>query len=215
MKTIIIFLFTFLTTVFGQTDTLNKKDSLSIVRQPTTINQASHIKAKQNSDNKASSNVTSWLIISGLLGIFGSSLTWLYNEWQKRINKLRSEKEERYKKLISLIRSFGIGAYDEKKANEFIIEFQLCWMYCPDIIITKGNNFIESLRNDTNPKEQVDKDLAKGELILEIRKDLMLTNKTFKFFYNKKNLTKLKAIDFKDVYFGNKNGSSMTIDKIV
>jgi len=144
--------------------------------------------------------------ILGILGLFGSLFAWIYNEWQKRISKLISEKEKRYKKLIQLIRSFGSGSEDVQKANKFIVEFQLCWMYCPDVIIKKGNIFIESMQKEKMVTQE-QKDMAKGELILEIRKDLFLTSKPLKFLYNKKNLTKLNAIDFKDVYYANKNAT--------
>jgi hypothetical protein len=207
MRKILLILFVISTTSFGQIDSFNKKDTQKIVNiQNDTLGEAKVKTTNRESlktyDKDNSLNNANWLIISGFIGLLGTSLTWLYNEWQKRISKLISEKEKRYEKLISLIRSFGSGSGDVEKANEFIIEFQLCWMYCPDIIIEKGNKFIESMRAGI-ALEQKEKDIAKGEFILEIRRDLILTSKVFKFFYNKKTLTNLEANDFKDVYYTN------------
>jgi hypothetical protein len=134
MNTFLLFLFTFSIIIPNQAATINNQDSLTKESYVKVLWQDNILPdTKQASENTASSNVPNWLLISGLLGILGSALTWLYNEWQKRINRLRQEKEARYKKLISLIRSFGVGAFNHEKANEFIVEFQLCWMYCPDI----------------------------------------------------------------------------------
>jgi hypothetical protein len=201
MKTILFFLLIHIANinVYGQSNlTISTKDD-SI---QTEINGEAGNRASKKTDDKTDSETSlNWLIISGIIGIIGSSFAWTYNERQKRIEKLVSEKEKRYRKLIKYIRSFGHGSEDEKKANEFILELQQCWMYCPDIVIEKGNIFIESMRANNQNKT----DLAKGEFVLEMRKDLMFSGKIFKFCCNENRITRLKAIDFKDVYYKSKN----------
>ena len=133
-----------------------------------------------------------------IIGILGGFSGWLYNEWQKRIAKARSEKEERYKELITLVRSFGGAFYDRDKANKFILELQLCWMYCPDQVIQKGNNFLDLMKNKERPPDfQKNLDMAKGELILAIRSDLIAIGNPLSFLKK----TILKPEDFRDVYF--------------
>ena len=155
---------------------------------------------KTNNDSKSENNLN-WLLISGIIGIFGSSFVWAYNEWQKRNTKLVSEKEARYRILIKYIRSFGNESQDVKKANDFIIELQLCWMYCPDYVIYKGNIFIACIKKNN----QSETDNAKGEFVLEMRKDLIRSSKLFKLNPFKHVRTKLNATDFMDVTFSASN----------
>lgn len=167
-----------------------------------STNQSKERVSESQIDKQFEANLSNgnWIIISGFLGILGSSFVWLFNEKKKRIQKLVTEKELRYQKLISSIRSFGHGSSNEENANSFILELQLCWMYCPDSVIRKGNNFLESMKNG-NDRTQDEKDKLKGEFILEMRKDLMLTNRIFKLSSFNKNPTKLKSTDFLDVYY--------------
>lgn len=141
--------------------------------------------------------------ITWIIGITGGILTWLYNEVQKRRIKLLSEKEKRYENLIRLLRNLGDVAENNEKGNEFIVEFQLCWMYCPDEIIKKGNLFLDSMNPEIVDRNQKEIDKLKGEFIVELRKDLIKMNKPICYHFQK--TTKLQHSDFKDVKFDNKN----------
>lgn len=141
-----------------------------------------------------------WII--WIVGIVGGIITWLYNEVQKRRQKLLSEKEKRYENLIRLIRNLGDVAIDSNKGNEFIVEFQLCWMYCPDEVIKKGNRFLDSMNSEIEVFEQKNTDNLKGEFILELRKDLIKMNKSLLYIFQKS--TNLKAKDFRDVIYKTK-----------
>ena len=127
-----------------------------------------------------------------IIGIIGGIVTWLYNEVQKRRLKLLSEKEKRYKNLIRLIRNLGEVADSSDKGNEFIVEFQLCWMYCPDQIINKGNQFLDSMNPEIVEHNQQNIDKFKGEFILVLRKDLIKMNKSLRYSFQKStNLVKV------------------------
>ncbi len=131
---------------------------------------------------------TNWIVIATGIGILGSVLSWLYNEWQKRKLKLLTEKEERYGKLIKNIRYLSSTSKDVEKGNEFFDEFLLCWMYCPDNIIQKGNAYLDSMNAEkTKVIDPKNTEKLKGEFILELRKDL-------------KGETKLTSEDLRDLY---------------
>ncbi|MBL7935270.1 MAG: hypothetical protein JNM51_05610 [Bacteroidia bacterium] len=137
---------------------------------------------------------TTWII-----GIIGGIATWLYNEVQKRRIKLLFEKEKRYENLIRLLRNLGEVALNSDKGNEFIVEFQLCWMYCPDEIIKKGNLFLDSMNSTIVERNQQNINKLKGEFIVELRKDLIKMNKSI--FYSFQKDTKLQYSDFRDVRY--------------
>jgi hypothetical protein len=52
--------------------------------------------------------------------------------------------------------------------QEFLTQINLCWLYCPDEIIRKANQLASGIEQGSNKKE-----LLAGELMLELRKDLL------------------------------------------
>jgi hypothetical protein len=52
--------------------------------------------------------------------------------------------------------------------QEFLTQINLCWLYCPDEIIRKANQLALAIEQGSNKKE-----LLAGELMLELRKDLL------------------------------------------
>lgn len=191
----------------ASTNLLSDTPSQSVIvsKSSSDTTRNANKEARPLSEVKSTDTKIGWKDYSLLLGLIGSALAWLYNERQKRIGKLIEDKEARYKELVTLIRTFGSGSENVEKANQFIAELQLCWMYCPDSIIKKGNEFLLSMKEtDISKEERQSKiDIAKGELILEIRRDLKLTGKfaLMRYIYSIWPLTKLTAADFKDVYY--------------
>ncbi len=133
--------------------------------------------------------------ITGIVGMLGTAFAWFYNEWQKRNVKRIIEKESRYILLISYIRSFGDKSFNNDKTNQFIVELQKCWMYCPDHVILAGNEFILAMKKE---KSQEEIDICKGNFALAMRNDLRVSNRLIK---HKRKLTKLKNEDFLDVSY--------------
>lgn len=138
-----------------------------------------------------------WTNFTWIIGILGGLSSWLYNESKNRKTKIISEKEARYENLIKLIRTFGDKAGDDKGANDFIVQFQLCWMYCPDEIILKGNKFLDSINSDKGPLIQENINKYKGEFILALRKDLIKMHNSF--YIEDLERTNLTWQDFNDV----------------
>ena len=133
-----------------------------------------------------------------ILGIF----TWFLNERSKRNDVEYRRKEERYLKLIKGLEGFrvSLSTKDQEQSNklikDFLDQYFLCWMYCPDDVYYKIKKFIQmvSLQRDRDYTD-IEKENAIGEIMLAIRKDIY--NKwLFKKgrFYRK---TTLKPEDYK------------------
>jgi Pyruvate/2-oxoacid:ferredoxin oxidoreductase delta subunit len=129
-------------------------------------------------------------IVVACLAIFGSVLTFVLNERTKRRDEIYKRKEERYKILIESLKGFYSNNQDAAKKDAFISQVNLCWLYCPDVVVTKAYKFLKMLdvSRDRNYSDE-EKETAIGDLILEIRKDLIHNEPIEE--------TVLKASDFK------------------
>jgi hypothetical protein len=105
-----------------------------------------------------------------VIPLIGAILAWFINEWRKRSLEEYQRKEERYRQLILALKGFYEGQQDSKLKQEFIDQFNLCWLYCPDEVIKKGYVFLNSFITEN----KIDKHTALGEFIAEIRRDLIL-----------------------------------------
>lgn len=117
-------------------------------------------------------------------------ITWLLNEWGKRRHENYIRKEQRYSALLKSLRGFYVESQNKELKEEFLNEVNQCWLYCPDRVIEKAYAFLNTVHTD-NKFNDVGKEIALGELILEIRKDLYT-----QFFFKR---THLKAEDFKNL----------------
>ena len=129
------------------------------------------------------------LIISVIgAGFITGIVTWYLNEKSKRIYQEYKRKEIKYSELIKCLRGFYISSFDKDLRNAFLNQLNLCWMYCPDDIIQKANNFLNMVQTGQEHSDE-EKQKAVGELILAIRIDL-ISRKPLK-------KTTLKPEDFK------------------
>ncbi len=76
-----------------------------------------------------------------LISVLGSTLVsvcmWKKEKEKERINKEYEKKEERYISLVKSIKGFYNGTHDQQKIDQFLDEFYLSWLYCPDNVIKK------------------------------------------------------------------------------
>ena len=128
------------------------------------------------------------ILISVLGSTLGSVYMWKKEKEKERINKEYEKKEERYISLVKSIKGFYNGTHDQQKIDQFLDEFYLSWLYCPDNVIKKGKEFLIKLENSNDEKE-IENALA--DFILEMRKDLInrkkvdktnLTTEDYKFY---------------------------------
>lgn len=137
----------------------------------------------------------SFPLLTLLIPLIPVALGWYLNEQSKRKYEDYKRKEERYSQLIRSFKGFytppsnAVQPATELR-NEFIMQLNLCWMYCPDEVIRSAYGFLSTVQVDTKEKDATkEKEIAAGELMLAIRNDLI----------NRKPLkhTKLTAKDFK------------------
>jgi len=111
-------------------------------------------------------------VLTLISAILVAAITWLLNESSKRKHNDYVRKEERYAALLDNLKGFYAGSYNKQQKDAFIRELNRCWLYCPDSVIKKGYAFLEKVHVDNKYTDKV-KELAVGEFILEIRKDLL------------------------------------------
>lgn len=107
-----------------------------------------------------------------LTPFFVAAIAWLFNEYQKRALEQYSKKEAHYQELISSLRGFYIGSTSVENQTKFLEELNKCWLYCPDIVIKKAYEFLDTVRPETAGTQEKKME-AMGSLVVEIRRDLL------------------------------------------
>ncbi len=130
-------------------------------------------------------SVDFWKIVAPALIAIGA---WYFNERSKRIQQEYERKEESYKELLRTLCGFYVSGHDPQLKSEFIHQLNLCWLYAPDEVIKKSYKFLSLVHTGVKATNE-QKELSVGELVAEIRKDL-ISRKIVK-------KSKLKAEDFK------------------
>jgi hypothetical protein len=117
------------------------------------------------------------IFIAAIASAVIAAWTWNKNEESKRIFEEYKRREKMYSGLINSLRGFYIkpetntANFDE--IEEFIKQLNLCWMYCPDDVITSAYSFIDSVHTEQGTTTDKAKEEAYGKVILSIRKDLI------------------------------------------
>ena len=133
-------------------------------------------------------------IAGTLLTIIGSVFIWSKTERNKKRQEIYQRKEERYARLIQTLGGFyNVTEEGDKLIDSFLTEANLCWLYCSDNVIKKLTEFIRLMAKDEETEfksieRKRDESKLIGELILEIRKDLIQNNEL--------EITSLKSGDF-------------------
>ena len=137
-------------------------------------------------------DIISWKIV---IPILTAIVAWFANELLKQANEAHKRKEEKYSKLICCLRGFTVDRDPEiaqKEKTEFIEELNQCWLYCPDDVIEKAYRFLDTVHDQNPNTTSNDKELALGDFILAVRKDL-INRWPFGWF----NKTKLRGSSYK------------------
>jgi hypothetical protein len=126
------------------------------------------------------------------LPLAGAAVAWFWNERRKRIAEEYERKEAKYAALIESLQGFYIGdaRTDEsrKQKQRFLTELNNSWLYCPDEVIRRAYEFLAKVHTGAKYSDE-EKELAVGELVLAIRKDLLGRKRVLS--------TKLTAADFR------------------
>jgi hypothetical protein len=126
------------------------------------------------------------------LPLLGAAFAWYWNERQKRATVEYVRKEKRYEALIETLGGFYDYKSEKPEGHElkarFLAEIKMAWLYCPDNVIKKANAFLTTIETGAKTTD-TDRRMALGELMIEIRTDL-LSRRLLK-------RTRLRATDFK------------------
>ena len=107
------------------------------------------------------------------LPLIGAIIAWFINEWRKRLADQYERKETNYKEIVRSLRGFYVGAANAEELKlEFLNQLSISWLYCPDDVIRKGYAFMDTVHS-RQQRSDTEKELAFGEFMLAIRKDLL------------------------------------------
>jgi len=130
-------------------------------------------------------------LIAGLFAIVVAGTTWVFNEYERREAQSFVRREKRYQRLVKALRGFYESGEDAHKREAFLVELNLCWLYCPDAVIRRGYAFLDlvSTGSSSNSEQRL---LAAGNMLDAIRRDLRGSN-LFPFWKR----TRLTGADFR------------------
>lgn len=123
-----------------------------------------------------------------LITVITGFITWGLNERSKRKHENYKRKEERYAELIKSIKGFYVNSSNTDLKSNFLEQVNLCWMYCPDEVVIKLYEFLETVKANSSADNQ--KEIVLGEVMIAIRNDLLkdtkmnnnLTHENFKIY---------------------------------
>lgn len=119
-----------------------------------------------------------------VLPIIAAAVAWIANDWRRRAGEKYQRKEANYRELLRAMRGFYVASESNDLKKAFLEQLNLCWLYCPDDIIKKANTLMDKIAKSENGKE-----LAAGDFVLAVRKDLF-SKKVFR-------RTRLKPDEFR------------------
>src|SRR5690606_2980746 len=91
------------------------------------------------------SNLFNFLSKPEVLAILAIAITWFLNELSKRRHQDYIRREKRYLAIIGDIRGFYVGSDSKSQKMSFLNLINECWLYCPDIVIQKAYNFLNTV----------------------------------------------------------------------
>lgn len=111
-----------------------------------------------------------------IIPLLGAVSAWILNERRKRIDDEYSRKEKKYESLIEGLRGFYDDMAQKRDGKDlkarFLQELNKAWLYCPDEVIQKAYQFLNTVKGEGKYTQEQQK-AATGELMLAIRKDLL------------------------------------------
>ena len=116
-------------------------------------------------------------LLKFVLPLLTVALVWLFNKRVKREAEEYTRREKKYEALIEALEGFYVHVASEQQRardlkTQFLRELNKMWLYCPDKIIVKAYAFLALVHTKQKASDE-DKERAVGELIMEIRRDLL------------------------------------------
>ena len=99
---------------------------------------------------------------------------WFLNEHSKRRWQRYDRMEERYIALLKNLKGFYRGTNPDearKMKEEFLTQLNLCWLYCPDITISRAYYFLDHIHTGVLKSDEEKEEALRG-FAFQLRKDL-------------------------------------------
>ncbi|MGX1191574.1 hypothetical protein [Metabacillus sp. SLBN-84] len=123
-----------------------------------------------------SNNFISYIpLLITIITVIAGFITWGLNERSKRKHESYKRKEERYAELIKSIKGFYVNSGNTDLKSNFLEQVNLCWLYCPDEVVIKLYEFLETVKTTSSDDNQ--KEIALGKVMVAIRNDLLKDTK--------------------------------------
>src|SRR6267142_5042045 len=107
-------------------------------------------------------------LLTVVLPLLGAAIAWVVNEWRKRAWEDYQRKEANYRELLVAMRGFYASAKSPELKAKFLEQINLCWLYGPDEVIRKANDFLAKVEQGAE-----DRELAAGKFVFSVRRDLV------------------------------------------
>ena len=112
--------------------------------------------------------------------IFVAGLVWFLTERSRSRTALYRRKEHRYRAILtSLGPAFFVGQSEgeerQRARQQFLLDMQLAWLYCPDEVISVGNEFLRAMSTDAAAEERAALDTSGRAFLMSLRRDLIHT----------------------------------------
>ena len=94
--------------------------------------------------------------------------------------------------MIKATKGFYLGSENTELKNKFLEQLNICWLYAPNNVIQQGYVFLMSVSTNKKSSDE-EKELALGNFISMIRKDMLDQNVTKKTMLTGNNYKHWKA----------------------
>ena len=113
--------------------------------------------------------IEQWAILIPLLS---AVVAWYANERSKRAWEEYVRKEQHYSALLRSLKGFYQASADKELREEFLLQLNLCWLYCPDEVIMKAYAFLDSVHEGSSSGAR-ESEQTLGTFVSAIRQDML------------------------------------------
>jgi hypothetical protein len=105
--------------------------------------------------------------------LLGAVIAWFANEGRKRLTDQYQRKEANYKDLVRSLGGFyADSANGDDMRAEFLSQLNLSWIYCPDEVIRKAYEFLDTVHSKRVHTDK-EKEQALGAFVAAVRADIL------------------------------------------
>ena len=106
-------------------------------------------------------------------GLITAVIMWRLNQHAKLAWESRLRKEDRYLGFLNSLKGFYVSSASPEAKRTFLSEWQLAWLYCPDNVMRRANEFLDAVKVKQVKSTDQEKEAALAAFVLELRRDLL------------------------------------------